>query len=100
MIGEGKVVTGDKNIGVVGAQDALTVSQGLFVQVDGLLEFARIPVCGCEVVAGGEGVGVVGAQKVLSVSEVLHEQRNRLIDQASRYIGASHCVRSRQLIVF
>jgi hypothetical protein len=54
--------------GVVGAKDALSVGEGLQLQLEGPTEIAGRQVCVGEVVARGEGVGVIGpSTRCLSV---------------------------------
>ena len=51
LSGAGEVVAGGEGVGVVGAQDALAVGEGLFEQIDGLFESARVLVGAGEVVS-------------------------------------------------
>ena len=58
----GEVVASDEGVWVVGSQDAQSVAQALFEQVDGLVEPARGLVGAGEIAPEDEGVGVVGSQ--------------------------------------
>jgi hypothetical protein len=73
----GKVVAGGQGVGVVWAEDALSVGEELLEFGDclGGVSGFRSPVG--DVVAGAQGVGVVWAEDALSVGEELLEFGDR-----------------------
>ena len=77
---------------MVGSQDALAVGQGPLVQVDGLLEFARVLVGGGEVAPRGQGVGVVGPQHAQAVGQGPLVQVDGLVESARSLVSGSEVV--------
>ena len=81
-----------QGVGVVGAEYALSVGEGLLVQGDGLIDPSRIAVGGGEIAAAGQGVGVVGAEMALIVGEDLLVQGDGLIDPPRSAVGGGQIV--------
>ena len=77
---------------MVGSQDAQSVAQVLFEQVDGLVEPARGLVGVRKIVLGGQGVGVVGPQDVRLVGQSPLTQVDGLVEPARGLVGVRKIV--------